>query len=154
MSEVVSIIIPVYNVKEYIDECIISIVNQTYSNLEIILIDDGSSDGSAEICDRWASKDSRIHVAHQGNRGVSAARNTGLFMSKGEFISFVDADDWLETDEIEKLVSHLISHEADMAVCGYINHSLKRNKTRACPPDQDCGFDEAVVHMINRITAV
>ena len=91
--DLISIIIPVYNVEHYLAECLDSVLAQTYKNLEIILVDDGSIDGSGQICDNYAGKDSRIKVIHQTNAGVSAARNKGLKVAKGEYIGFVDADD-------------------------------------------------------------
>lgn len=99
--ELVSVIIPVYNVQEYLDECLSSMVNQTYQELEIILIDDGSTDGSGQICDLWKEKDSRIQVIHQKNGGLSAARNSALNLCGGDWITFVDSDDVLASNCIE-----------------------------------------------------
>lgn len=104
MEELVSVIVPVYNVEKYLDECITSIVSQTYKNLEIILVDDGSTDCSGKKCDEWKDKDDRIIVVHQENKGVSAARNMGLFKSMGQWIAFVDSDDYVEKNYIEKLL--------------------------------------------------
>lgn len=100
----VSVVVPVYNVEQYIGRCIESILNQTHKNLELILVDDGSPDRSGEICDEYALKDSRIKVIHTENRGVSYARNTGLDNSTGEYLFFVDSDDWIESNHIEKLL--------------------------------------------------
>ena len=94
----ISIIIPVYNVKDYLAKCLHSICEQTYKNLEIIVVDDGSSDGSGELCDQFALTDSRIKVFHQENQGQSCARNKGLAIAKGEYIGFVDSDDWIEDE--------------------------------------------------------
>ena len=94
----ISIIVPVYNVEPYLNKCLDSIVNQTYKKLEIILIDDGSTDNSGLICDEYASKDNRIIVVHQKNKGLSAARNVGLNIAKGDYIAFVDSDDFIEKD--------------------------------------------------------
>ena len=102
-NDMISVIIPVYNVLPYLDECIDSVVHQTYTNLEIILVDDGSVDGSETGCDRWAEQDSRIRVVHQKNKGLSAARNAGLDICKGEWIVFVDGDDVLPKEAIEIL---------------------------------------------------
>jgi len=96
MNQLISVIVPVYIVEPYLDRCVQSIVNQTYKNLEIILVDDGSPDNSPAMCDAWAEKDSRIRVIHKENGGVSSARNAGLDMATGSYITFVDADDWLE----------------------------------------------------------
>ena len=93
MNDLISIIVPVYNVEKYLDECICSLVNQTYTNLEIILIDDGSPDNCPAMCDAWAEKDSRIRVIHKKNGGLSDARNVALEVATGEFLRFVDSDD-------------------------------------------------------------
>lgn len=100
----ISVIVPVYNTKQFLDACINSIVNQSYTNLQIILVDDGSPDGSGVICDSWAEKDDRILVIHQNNAGVSAARNAGLKIATGELISFVDSDDVLPEDAYAQLL--------------------------------------------------
>ena len=96
MRELISVIIPVYNVAEYLPQCLDSVVSQTYRNLEIITVDDGSTDGSGTICDQYAEKDSRFRVIHKANGGVSSARNEGLKTAVGDLIGFVDADDWIE----------------------------------------------------------
>ena len=114
----ISIIVPVYKVELYLRKCLDSIVNQTYKNLEILLIDDASPDRCGEICEEYASKDKRIRVFHNKvNRGLSAARNRGLVEATGEYIGFVDSDDWIESDMYEMLVQMI--DEADIAVCGY-----------------------------------
>lgn len=104
VNELVSVIVPVYNAERYLDECIASIVWQTYKNVEVILIDDGSTDCSGKKCDEWKEKDERVIVIHQKNRGVSAARNVGLSKSTGQWIAFVDSDDYIEKNYIEKLL--------------------------------------------------
>lgn len=101
----VSIVVPVYNVEKYLDKCVESIINQTYKDLEIILIDDGSSDNSGKICDEYTLRDNRVTVVHQQNAGVSAARNKGIETASGEWIMFVDSDDFITVDAVEKLVS-------------------------------------------------
>ena len=103
MGKKISIIIPVYNAEKYLAQCIESIIKQTYSNLEIIIINDGSTDRSLEICNFYKENDQRIVVFNQNNSGVSVARNKGLDISNGEFIMFVDADDWLNADFVESL---------------------------------------------------
>ena len=95
MKKLLSVVVPVYNVEKYLDRCIKSIINQTYKNLEIILVDDGSVDTSGKICDKYAFKDKRINVIHKENEGLSEARNTGVKLSKGNYITFVDSDDIL-----------------------------------------------------------
>ena len=122
-QSLVSIIIPIYKVEPYLRRCLDSIVNQTYTNLEIILVDDGSPDGCPKICDEYATKDNRIVVIHQENGGLSAARNAGLDICKGNYISFVDSDDWINDCYIQDLLSFAESCKADIAVasCKYIS---------------------------------
>ncbi len=113
-----SVIIPVYKVEAYIDRCIRSLVEQTYDNLEIILVDDGSPDNSGAICDAWAAKDSRIKVIHKANGGSGAARNTALDAATGELIAFVDSDDYIAPD-MYKYLYGILQQGADIAECGY-----------------------------------
>lgn len=117
--ETISVIVPVYNVERYLRKCLDSIINQTYSNLEIILVDDGSTDSSGNICDEYAQKDARIKVVHKENGGLSFARNTGLDVctSGGDFVAFVDSDDWLELDMYERLYEFV--DEDCIVCCGY-----------------------------------
>lgn len=113
-SGVVSVIVPVYGVEKYLEECIRSILGQTYTALELILIDDGSPDRCGEICDRYAQMDDRIIVLHQKNSGAAAARNAGLRIAAGEYISFVDSDDYLEPDAYETMLAAMTGHNADI----------------------------------------
>ena len=124
MEELISIIVPVYNVEKYLNKCIDSIINQTYRNLEIILVDDGSPDNCGKICDEYAKKDKRIKVIHKKNGGVSSARNKGIENASGYWISFVDADDWIEKDYIKILVNN--KEDADIVLCGY--NRVNKNK--------------------------
>ena len=117
--ELISVIIPVYNAEKYIRKCVQSCLNQTYANIEIIVIDDGSSDQSADICDRFVEKDERVHVFHKENGGVSSARNIGLSVARGKFIIFVDADDWIEPDMVYALWKKQEEHKCDLVVCNY-----------------------------------
>ncbi len=117
---VVSIIVPVFNVKSYVSECVGSLCRQTYTNLEILLVDDGSTDGSGEVCDEYADRDERIRVIHQANRGLSGARNTGLDNVQGEYIAFVDSDDLVSPNYVETLYELLMRYDADIAACAYI----------------------------------
>ena len=94
----ISVIIPVYNVIDFLKECLGSVLNQTYKNLEIILVDDGSTDGSSQICDEYKKKDRRIQVIHKENGGLSDARNAGIKIAQGEYFSFIDSDDWIHED--------------------------------------------------------
>lgn len=119
---VVSIIIPIYNAELHLNKCLLSVLNQTYGNLEVILINDGSTDLSGEICDNYAKTDNRIRVIHQKNAGPSHARNTGIKMSVGEYIQFVDSDDWIEPDMTEKLVEAMVDH-VQLVICGYKNNA-------------------------------
>lgn len=128
-NDLISIIIPIYKVEKYINECLDSILNQTYTKLEILLIDDGSPDESGLICDKYASKDNRIKVIHKKNEGVSSARNTGLDLSNGKYVCFVDADDFIEKNFCEKMLNTLKKHNADCVACGY-NRIYKRKKEK------------------------
>lgn len=115
----ISVIVPVYNVEAYLSKCIESIIHQTYQNLEILLIDDGSTDGSGPICDAFAEKDARITVIHKKNGGLSDARNTGINHSSGEYLAFVDSDDSLDLHMLEKLYAALKEHDADISICDF-----------------------------------
>lgn len=117
--DLISVIVPVYNVEAYLDKCISSIVNQTYRNLEIILVDDGSPDNCPAMCDAWKEKDSRIVVLHKENGGLSDARNAGMGAAHGEFISFIDGDDWIEPRFFEILQHELEAQNADVAAVQY-----------------------------------
>lgn len=117
MSELISIIVPVFNTEKYLDKCIQSILGQTYSNIELLLIDDGSTDSSGAICDKYVTQDSRVRVFHKPNEGVSIARNWGLDNAKGEWITFVDSDDWIDTDMYEKMYNAVMQNKADMVSC-------------------------------------
>lgn len=117
MEPLVSIVFPVYNVYPYIRESIDSIIGQTYKNLEIIIVDDGSSDGSSDICEEYAAKDPRIRFIRQANKGVSAARNVGLDEFTGDYLAFLDSDDVFEKEFVEKAVASIISEDVDMVVC-------------------------------------
>lgn len=115
----VSVIVPVYNVEKFLDRCVRSILQQSYDELEIILVDDGSTDGSGEICDSLAKTDKRIIVIHQKNQGLSAARNTGLEASHGEYICFVDSDDYVNRDYVKYLYKLCTENDCDVAICGH-----------------------------------
>jgi len=117
----ISVIIPIYNVENYLIKCIDSIINQTYRNLEIILVDDGSTDGCPEICDEYAKKDKRIRVIHKKNGGVSSARNSGISLASGEYITFVDADDSIEQNMVVLLHETIVSKKSDISICNILN---------------------------------
>ena len=124
----VSVIVPVYNVEDYLEECVRSIIAQSYKNLEIILVDDGSTDGCPSMCDALQKNDSRIAVIHKKNGGLSDARNVGLDIASGEYVCFVDSDDYIDGKYVEKLLVALESTGADMSVCGYVNVRLDGTK--------------------------
>ena len=115
-NELISIVVPVYNAENYLEKCINSIIGQTYRNLEIILIDDGSNDNSLSICEKFALQDNRIKVFHQNNGGVASARNKGLSEASGEFIAWVDSDDSIEPEYIEKLYDAVKEYNADISI--------------------------------------
>lgn len=117
-NALISVIVPVYNVEEYIYECVDSILAQTYTNLEIILVDDGSPDRCGEICEEYAQLDARVKVIHKKNGGLSDARNAGLDLAKGEYIAFVDSDDYILPTFIATLSENLIKHNADISIVG------------------------------------
>ncbi len=124
-TPLISIIVPVYQVKDYVGECVASLLAQTYTNLEILLVDDGSTDGSGEICDRYAERDSRVRVVHQENQGLSAARNIGIDLMKGELVAFVDSDDVVLPDFIDTLYGLVDKFRADIAACAYVKCPTK-----------------------------
>lgn len=115
----ISIIVPIYKVEEYLPRCLDSIINQTYKDLEIILVDDGSPDKCGDICDKYAEMDNRIKVIHKKNGGLSSARNTGLEIASGDYIAFVDSDDWIEPNAYELLLDAIESMDVDIAIIGY-----------------------------------
>lgn len=119
MNELISVIVPVYNIATYLPMCIESILSQKYSKLEIILIDDGSTDESGKICDEYAKRDCRITVIHQDNKGAAAAKNAGLRVASGYYLSFVDSDDYLELDTYDYMIQSLQENEADIVQCSY-----------------------------------
>ena len=115
----ISVIVPIYSIDKYIGICIESIIKQTYRNLEIILVDDGSPDKCPEICDLYASKDSRIKVIHKPNGGLVSARKAGLLASHGEYIGYVDGDDWIDSEFYQSLYSAITKYDADIAIAGF-----------------------------------
>lgn len=136
-EELLSVIVPVYKVEKYLDRCIQSIVDQTYKNLEIILVDDGSPDRCPLICDRWGKKDDRISVIHKENGGLSSARNAGIKIARGKYITFVDSDDHIGSDMYKEMIKEIEDVKADIVCCGrYID-----NKDQTCK----CQHDEKQV---------
>lgn len=126
----ISVVIPVYNVADYMDQCMKTVCAQTYKNLEIIVVDDGSTDASSELCDKWAIADSRIRLIRQHNQGLSAARNAGIDIATGEWIGFVDSDDWIELDMYENLYSLAVAHDADIVACSHVREKRHTSKAR------------------------
>ncbi len=127
MSDLISIIVPVYKVEEYIEKCIDSLLCQTYRNIEIVLVDDGSPDRCPQICDKYAQKDRRIKVIHQKNGGLSVARNSGIEASNGNYIMFVDSDDYVEDIYVEQLYKEIVKSNSDIALCN-VNYVNEHNK--------------------------
>lgn len=138
----ISIIVPVYKVEKYLGKCIESILAQTYKNIEVILVDDGSPDSCPAICDRYADKDNRVVVIHKQNGGLSDARNAGLDIARGDFISFVDSDDFVANNFCEVLLKAINKENADLAVCNYLrvdeNYNLIQEKNMELPFKNEC----------------
>lgn len=128
MEKLISVIVPIYNVSYYIRQCIDSICCQTYKNLEIILIDDGSTDDCPEICDEYKQKDARIVVIHKENGGLVSARKAGIQIARGDYITYVDGDDWIEPDMYEKLYSKMAESNADIVMCGHFHDTGSTSK--------------------------
>lgn len=155
-EELISVIVPVYNVAPYLDRCVKSIVSQTYKNLEIILVDDGSTDASGTMCDIWAKRDSRIRVIHKPNGGPSEARNAGIDLSTGDYLSFADSDDWLDTAMLEILYTAIKNNQgANMAVCGFVMvYGDKIRKRRCSGRICTLTYDEAIHDMVHNCMPV
>lgn len=131
MEEKISIIVPIYNAEEWLEKCIESIINQTYNNIEILLINDGSTDNSLKICEKFAKKDSRVILIDKTNEGVSKTRNVGIEKSTGKYIKFVDSDDWLEENICEELWKLIKEEKTDLVICGL--NIYKRNQLLRTP---------------------
>lgn len=119
MDNLVSIVVPVYNVENYLEKCVASIVNQTYQNIEVILVDDGSKDNSGKLCDELKKRDSRIKIIHKANGGLASARNAGYEKATGKYLMYTDSDDYLNYDIIEQCVSSIEKEDADLVIFGY-----------------------------------
>lgn len=127
MGVLLSIIVPVYNVERFLDRCMTRLVNQTFKDIEIILVDDGAKDGSGDMCDWWGKNDHRIKVIHKQNAGLGMARNSGLSVAKGDYVAFVDSDDYVATDMYEKLMDEAISKNADYVRCNSVQEDPNGN---------------------------
>ena len=135
----ISVIIPVYNVEPYLARCLDSVLSQTHTNLEVLIVDDGSTDNSGLICDEISKKDGRVRVSHKASGGVSSARNAGMDAARGDWVAFVDADDWIEPDMLEKLLRAASENGAQMAGCGYVQYRPGGNRVKVTCPELD-GF--------------
>ena len=142
----ISVIIPVYKVEEYLDRCVQSVLAQTHEDMEVLLVDDGSPDNCGALCDGYAKKDSRVRAIHRENGGLSAARNTGLDAASGDYILFVDGDDYIAPDMAETLLAALESTGADAAVCGVKCVDDAGNAVRELPPMEAGAFDPAEIY--------
>ena len=148
-AELVSLVVPVYNAAADLPACLDSIRQQTYLQWEALLVDDGSTDESPAICDRYAALDNRFRVIHQANGGVSKARNQGLERASGSIIGFVDADDWLAPQMVERLVTYLEQHQADLAACAYIEEKATGSQAVIDAPDRQVwSTQESVEHFL------
>ncbi len=127
-EDLVSVVVPAYNIENYIKKCLDSLVNQTYKNLEILVIDDGSTDGTGRICDEVARKDERVKVFHRTNEGLSEARNFGISKARGEYVALVDGDDYVDEDFVKDMWEAIEEAGADIAICGY-NTKMPRRET-------------------------
>lgn len=141
MQTKLSIIVPVYNVERYLAECLDSILNQTLTDFELILVNDGSTDSSGRICDEYVQKDDRIKVIHISNGGAANARNTGLEQANGELIGFVDSDDWIEPDMFRSLCEKAESTSSDLVFCDYITESENGSVNEKCYHYDKCSFN-------------
>ena len=134
----ISVIVPVYNAEKYLVRCVDSILNQTYSNLEVILVDDGAKDNSGAVCDMYAQKDERVRVVHKENGGLSSARNAGIDIASGDYLGFVDSDDWIEPETYETMLALALEHDAQMVCAGrYDVDADTMEKTVGLCPEKD-----------------
>ena len=158
MNPKISIIVPVYNVERYLEKCIDSILNQTFRDIELILVDDGSTDNSGIICDRYKNKDDRIIVIHKDNGGLSSARNTGINVAKGDFIGFVDSDDYIDENMYYKLYYLCIKNGCEISVCKFANEidgksiNLRENEYTHIMNNED-GMKELFKGILYRFSA-
>lgn len=146
----ISVIVPVYNVRRYLIRCVDSILKQTYSNLEIILIDDGSTDDSGKLCDKLSAKDTRIVVLHQHNKGLSGARNSGINIAKGTYFAFVDSDDFILPTMIESLYNALTKNNSDISICSIqrVDENGAKISSPSLLPDANLTKDEVFRNII------
>lgn len=147
----ISVVVPVYKVEEYIHRCVNSIINQTFSDIEIILVDDGSPDICGDICDEYAYKDTRVKVVHKENGGLSDARNAGAAYAEGEYIIFIDSDDYIEKDMLEYMYQNICKYQVDMATCGAYDVFEDRTEHKEVTKDFVCSGREAFGYILKGI---
>ena len=145
----ISVIVPIYKVEQYIKKCIESIINQNYHNLEIILVDDGSPDNCGDICEQYAKTDNRIIVIHKNNGGLSSARNAGIDICSGDYIMFVDSDDWIEKNFCEKALSDILEKKVDCLSFGYYKHFKDKVVTNITKCPRYLSAEEAIKSIVN-----
>lgn len=133
----ISVIVPIYKVEKYLRRCIDSIINQTFKNIEIILVNDGSPDNCPKICEEYKNKDNRIVIVNQENQGLSAARNSGIRIARGKYLVFIDSDDYIEEDMIEYLYEGIVKYDVDISCCGYVAVYDNGTKEKITVPSQD-----------------
>lgn len=141
MNPEISIVVPVYNVEDFIHDCIQSILDQTFKNFELILVNDGSTDKSGAICDEYAEKDQRIRVIHKENGGQSSARNSGIDAAKGNYIGFIDSDDWIDPEMYKILYTKLVENSADITACNLMQYDKDADKNLYCNKTDDVSYD-------------
>lgn len=148
MDELISVIIPIYNMEKYLKKCVWSVINQSYQNLEILLIDDGSKDNSPQICDEFSKKDKRIKVFHKENGGLSDAKNYGLKKARGNYVTFVDSDDWIETNMYEEMMLKMQSENADISICGrYIDYENGKSIKWYNPNEMKMDREKSLIYL-------
>ena len=150
-KDLITVVIPVYNVERYLRKCIDTVCNQTYRNTQIILVDDGSNDGCGIICDEAARKDKRIVVIHKSNGGLSDARNRGIDIARGKYITFIDSDDYISEDYLEYLYGILKKNNAQISICGHIKTKNEQDCTRKNETTEECMSKEKDQHGGNYI---
>lgn len=147
-TPLISIIVPVFNVEAYVEKCIDSLIIQSYRNIEIIIVDDGSTDRSGEICDRYKEKDSRIMVVHKSNGGLSDARNIGINMARGEYVSFVDSDDWVARDYVSEMYKLMVQTNSDITFCKFKKISKIKESKRKTEEVHKIYFKEEAIKQL------
>lgn len=148
-NPLISILLPVYNTSAYLHQCLDSVLAQTYTNLQVVLVDDGSKDNSLEICQQYAAKDSRIEVYHQENQGVATARNVLLSKIKGDYFLFVDSDDWIEPIMVEYLLSRAIVYKAEMVTCGMVKND---DEPSTVAHEKSCCQDDVIKEFLRHVS--